>query len=449
MRVRSGIDGDWLPLRPLDGLPEGGVRAMCGPDVGAMLELDEALPVVAWGPWPRNAGAGVDAVCLTADGNVELVVATHGEEARDTLWRLVEVASSLEGTTPEAFVEHCTELEAGVDLGSWLHRRCGADGDRAVARLRESLATGEFGVVVLTPGGAGTLAQPLALLARAATRIRTFTVQVMRAGQVYAVDAALEASTIAVDPVDGPRNVMAQEPVAHEPDAYEPAAHEPAAHEPPAHEPPAPEPAGHEPVAHETATQEPAAHEATAHYGDETAGGLQITASDEAAFLAGVDRLDHRTSAHLRWLHAALGSLVEELEYTTDGELVHVTGWRDGHRRLPLYGLDSQGLLQLALTTLPAEEQLEFAGEVAALLHDDSDAATLLDAGFAEVDVPACLDDQSLLEYLVDNLVEALPGGRESFGTQPQGGAGEDYFQDLPPAGDPTAGGDELGRDAA
>jgi hypothetical protein len=138
--------------------------------------------------------------------------------------------------------------------------------------------------------------------------------------------------------------------------------------------------------------------------------------SDLDAFFASVDRLDHRTSAHLRWLHDALLRLVDEAEYTTDGDRQFLTGWMHGAERLPLFLLDSRGLLQLVIASLPEHEQREYADEVAGMLPDTS-GSTLLAAGYADVDVPAHLDDQTLLEYLVDNLVEALPGGREAFGT--------------------------------
>lgn len=424
MLVRSGTEGDWLPLRPLDGLPEGGVRAMCGSDVGAVLELDERLPVVAWGPWPTGADAPIDAVCLTGEGEIELVVATHGESPRDTLWRIVDVAASLQGTTIEAFTDHCTELDGTRDLAAWLHERCGVDGAHAVANLRVALERGEFGVVVLTPDGAPALAQPLALLARSATRVRSFTVEVLRAGDVFAVDATLDATIAQPAPL-----VAARQPVAipESASAYEPSA-EPA---------PSPQP---EPQLEAQLEAEPSEE-------DE----LQISTSTEPAFLASVDRLDHRTSAHLRWLHGALESLVDEIEYSTDGELVHVTGWRVDERRRPLYGLDSQGLLQLVLTTLPRHEQHEFAAEVASLLPDDADVPALVDSGLVEVDVPAHLDDQTLLEYLVDNLVEALPGGREAFGTlhrdeDASADTRDDYFEGVSSALDPEEGVDVRAR---
>lgn len=151
---------------------------------------------------------------------------------------------------------------------------------------------------------------------------------------------------------------------------------------------------------------------------------LELRPSDEAAFLASIETLDHRASDHLRWLHTALLALVDEAEYTTDGELEHVTGWLHGDPNVPLYGLDGHGLLQLVLSTLPADEQLEFATEVAGLCPGEVDGAALVAAGLVEVDVPAHLDDQTLLEYLVDNLVEAMPGGREAFGTTNE----PDYF---------------------
>lgn len=151
---------------------------------------------------------------------------------------------------------------------------------------------------------------------------------------------------------------------------------------------------------------------------------LELRPSDEASFLASLDLLDHRASNHLRWLHTSLLALVDQAEYTTDGDLEHVTGWIHGEQLQPLFGLDGRGLLQLVLSTLPVDEQLEFATEVAGLIPGEADGAGLVAAGLAEVDVPAHLDDQTLLEYLVDNLVEAMPGGRESFGTV----GDEDYF---------------------
>jgi hypothetical protein len=149
--------------------------------------------------------------------------------------------------------------------------------------------------------------------------------------------------------------------------------------------------------------------------------------SDVDAFLKAVDRLDHRTSAYLRWMHDSLLSLVDEAEYTTDGDLCHVAGWVHGSERLPLWGLDSRGQLLLVVSTLPPAERAEFATEVAGLVPD-ADGAAYLEAGWAEVDVPAHLDDQTLVEYLVDNLVEALPGGRAAFGTGPAEPIDEDFF---------------------
>lgn len=452
MLVRAGNDGEWLQLTPVEGFPSGGFRSLCGADAANLLELDAPLPVAAFGPWPAGSLTGVDAVCLTATGDIELLVGTWGEEPRDTLWRLLDVAGALRGTTLETFASHLTELAGERSVTRWLHQRVGGDPAQLEARLREVLDTGDFGFVLVTSTGAGDLAQPLQFVQQGNTRIRVFEVEVLRAGTVEAIegievpldpaapaptprasrpapqsqpapaavtqapptltvvpDAAPAAEveperfeTEAVTPVATTHDPVAVEP---EPVAYEPVAVEPEPFEPEAMEPEAVEPeAVEEP---ETFLKEPDAEDMPA---------APENPSDVDEFFRAVDRLDHRTSAHLRWLHDALLRLVDEAEYTTDGDRQFLTGWLHGAERLPLYLLDSRGLLQLVIASLPEHEQREYADEVAGMLPETS-GSMLLAAGYADVDIPAHLDDQTLLEYLVDNLMEALPGGREAFGT--------------------------------
>ncbi len=429
MLVRAGNEGEWLQLTPVEGMPSGGLRSLCGADAANLLELDEPMPVAAFGPWPAGSLAGVDAVCLTSSGDIELLVGTWGEEPRDTLWRMLDVAGALRGTTLEAFASHLTELGGETSVTRWLHQRVGGDATRLEARLREVLETGDFGFVLVTSSGAGDLAQPLQFVQQGSTRIRVFEVEVLRAGEVQAIEGievplagaeaeptapvaaepVRQAPTLTVVPEPTPEPEAAEEPV--EPEAVTPAPIEPTVVEPEAVLEPEPE-AEAEPevvaeVVPETYLEEPDADDIPAAPEDP---------SDVDAFFRSVDRLDHRTSAHLRWLHDALLRLVDEAEYTTDGERQFATGWMHGTERLPLFLLDSQGLLQLVIASLPEHEQREYADEVAGMLPETS-GSMLLKAGYADVDIPAHLDDQTLLEYLVDNLVEALPGGREAFGT--------------------------------
>jgi hypothetical protein len=432
--VRAG-DGEWLPLEPVDGLTLDGLRALCGPDAAHMLEFDSPLPVVAFGPWPDGAASTVDAVCLTQDGRIELLVSTFDEDPRDTLWRLMGVAGALRGTTVEAFAHHCTELGGEPSVARWLQARVGGDVQELERRLADALAAGDFGFMLVTPRGAGRLTQPLAWLQAGRTRVRVFELELLRAGPVQAVEGMevpLDAGEKAPEPVELRLVESVSEPAPPAPvmAALEPRP-EPAAHEPVAAAPEPPVPAL---VA---APEPPPAPEPTPAHGPES---IQIEPSTVQAFLAGVDRLDHRASSNLRWLHESLLSLVDEAEYTTDGELEHVAGWLHGQERLALFGLDSQGLLQLVISTLPNGERAEFAAELAGLLPD-TDGAEFVAAGFAEVDIPGHLDDQTLLEYLVDNLVEALPGGRAKFGTSPTAEdetAADDFFAGVSAEHDPA-----------
>ncbi len=472
MLVRAGNEGEWLPLEPVHGLPDGGLRSLFGRDPSAMLELDEPLPVVAFGPWPQGSATGIDAVCLTRTGDIELVVANFDEDPRETLWRMLDVAGTLRGTTLDAFAAHCTELGGERSVTRWLHDRVGGDVHALERRLRHVLETGSFGFMLVTARGAGSLAHPLSWLQSTATRVRVFEVGVMRAGEVQAIEggevplegapaaaattpaptARPELHVVADEPAPAPRAesmvvpTSAPEPVAPpEPEPIvEPTPEpepEPVVEPEPEPEPelaPEPEPVAEElapepevapepepeavvepeptpePVAEPVAVEEPAPAPEPAPEPE-----VELRPSNAEAFNASLDALDHRATNHLRWLHEALLKLVDEAEYTTDGELEHVAGWMHGSDRVPLFGLDSQGLLQLVLRTLPDHEQEEFADEVAGLMPE-GDGAELLKAGYAEVDIVGHLDDQTLLEYLVDNLIEALPGGREAFGTGPQ-----------------------------
>jgi hypothetical protein len=406
--VRAGNTGEWLQLLPIDGLPQGGFRTLCGADAATMLELDTPLPVAAFGPWPAGSGSGVDAVCLTDSGDIELVVATFGERPADTLWRLVDVASTLRGTSIEAFTAHCTQLRGEQSVAAWLQQRVGGDVERLEARLEQVLETGDVGFVIVTSNGAGDLAQPLQLLQRRGVRVRVFEVEVLRAGDVQAIEGVeVPLGSAVVDAVPAARTpapVPAPVPVAV----------------------PVPQRPVLQAVAEPEPEQEP---EAVSEAQVTVPEPIAIEPSSLDAFLACVDRLDHRTSAHLRWLHEALLPLADEIEYTRDGELEHVAGWMRGSERVPLFGLDSAGLLQLVLSTLPEHEQLEYAREIAGLLPD-ADGEAFVAAGIAEVDIPEHLDDQTLIEYLVDNLIEALPGGREVFGTTAEDDGPQDEPQD-------------------
>jgi hypothetical protein len=432
--VRAG-DGEWLPLEPVDGLTLDGLRALCGPDAAHMLESDSPLPVVAFGPWPDGAASTVDAVCLTQDGQIELLVSTFDEDPRDTLWRLMGVAGALRGTTVEAFAHHCTELGSESSVPHWLQARVGGSVQQLERRLAHALAAGDFGFILITPRGASELAQPLAWLQAGRTRVRVFELELLRAGTVQAVEGMevpLEAVERAPEPVELRLVESVREPDAPVKTAPEPLS-DPVAVEPEP-EPVAPEQAAPAPVAVPAPTPAPEPMPVPEPQA------LQVEPSTVQAFLAGVDRLDHRSSNNLRWLHESLLSLVDEAEYTTDGELEHVAGWLHGQERLPLFGLDSQGLLQLVISTLPQGERAEFATELAGLLPDTDGAEFVVD-GFAEVDIPGHLDDQTLLEYLVDNLVEALPGGRAKFGTSATGedqAAGDDFFAGMSADHDPA-----------
>ncbi len=476
MLVRAGNDGEWLQLRPVEGLPSGGFRSLCGADAANLLELDRPLPVAAFGPWPGGSLAGVDAVCLTEDGDIELLVGTWGEEPRDTLWRMLDVAGALRGTTLEAFASHLTELGGERSVTRWLHARVGGDATRLEARLREVLETGDFGFVLVTSNGAGDLAQPLQFVQQGGVRIRAFEVEVLRAGDVQAIEgievplaggvtsdaepvrpAATAAPAwesaqphLTVVPTVEPTHTPAAEPAqgwtTAEQAPAETASEPSIAPEPETAPDPEAEPGATEvetaptPEAEFVALEPETAPEPEALTPELAAEELPAAPEDPSdvdTVLASVDRLDHRTSAHLRWLHDALLRLVDEAEYTTDGDRQFVTGWMHGTDRLPLYLLDSNGLLQLVIASLPEHEQREYADEVAGMLPETT-GSVLLDAGYADIDVPGHLDDQTLLEYLVDNLIEALPGGREAFGTmpQPEGAEGDQADAELEASAD-------------
>lgn len=435
MLVRAGNDGEWLQLTPVDGIPSGGFKTLCGADAANLLELDAPMPVAAFGPWPAGSRNGVDAVCLTETGDIELLVGTWGEEPRDTLWRLLDVAGALRGTTLEAFASHLTELGGETSVTRWLHQRVGGDATRLEARLRQVLETGDFGFVLVTSSGAGDLAQPLQFVQQGSTRIRVFEVEVLRAGDVQAIEGIevplagsatnsapeAPAASPATEPAwQAPTLTVVPEPATaatpelefeRDPEAFGAAPTVEAApsesFEPEAVTPPVAAFQAEVEEEPETFLEEPQAEELPA---------APETPSDVDSYFRAVDRLDHRTSAHLRWLHDALLRLVDEAEYTTDGDRQFLTGWMHGTERLPLFLLDSRGLLQLVIASLPEHEQREYADEIAGMLPEAT-GSVLLAAGYADVDVPAHLDDQTLLEYLVDNLVEALPGGREAFGT--------------------------------
>ncbi|MCB0879192.1 MAG: hypothetical protein KDC46_09460 [Thermoleophilia bacterium] len=453
--VRAGNEGEWLQLQPVHGAPEGGIQTLLGSDAANLLELDEPLPVAAYGPWPQGAAAGIDAVCITPRGDIELVVATWDEDPRDTLWRMADVAGTLRGTTLDAFAAHCSEIGSGQSVAAWVQARVGGDVRAIEHRLAQVLDAGEFGFMLLTPRGAGALAQPLAWMQRSAARVRVFELAMQRAGAVQAI----EGTEVPLDHADssGPATPAVTEPARPElqlvPDETPARAEAEAAPRPEAAPEPAPAPEQEataddhgedsrsaeavvvaipapDPEPEAELQPEPEAEvepeaadqpqpEAQPEPEEAAEPDVQLEPSTVEAFFEAVDKLDHRTTSHVRWLHESLLKLVDDAEYVTDGELVHVAGWlqRDD-KRLALFGLDSQGVLQLVLSTLPEHEQLEFADEVAGLLPDGNGDA-LMQAGFAEIDVPANLDDQTLLEYLVDNLVEALPGGRELFGTGP------------------------------
>lgn len=423
MLVRAGNDGEWLQLQPISGIPSGGFRSLCGPDAANLLELDTPMPVAAFGPWPAGSLAGVDAVCLTRTGDIELVVGTWGEEPRDTLWRMLDVAGALRGTTLEAFASHLTELGDETSVTRWLHQRVGGDAPEIEARLRQVLESGDFGFVLVTQGGAGALAQPLQFLQLGSSRIRVFEVEVLRAGDVQAIEgvevplvsseaapsAAMSAETVrqaptlTVVPEPAP-DVERVSVVRTQPEIVESVLVEP---EPVEAELDSSVGAVADAEEPESFPEDPEAEDMPAAPEDP---------SDVDAFFRSIDRLDHRTSGHLRWLHDALLRLVDEAEYTTEGDRQFLTGWMHGTERLPLFLLDSRGLLQLVIASLPEHEQREYADEVAGMLPATS-GSMLLEVGYANVDVPVHLDDQTLLEYLVDNLVEALPGGRDAFGT--------------------------------
>ena len=433
MLVRAGNDGEWLQLKPVDGMPSGGFRSICGADAANLLELDAPMPVAAFGPWPAGSLAGVDAVCLTPTGDIELLVGTWGEAPRDTLWRMLDVAGALRGTSLEASASHLTELGGETSVTRWLHQRVGGDATQLEARLRQVLDTGDFGFVLVTSSGAGDLAQPLQFVQQGSTRIRVFEVEVLRAGEVQAIEGievplaggeAAPTPTEATPKWEAPTLTVVPEPTPEpesfdrDPEAFgaapttstfvpQAASVEPEAVEAEAAVAFTPELVAEIEEEPETFLDEPEAEDLPAAPEDP---------SDVDAFFRAVDRLDHRTSAHLRWLHDALLRLVDEAEYTTDGDRQFLTGWMHGSERLPLFLLDSRGLLQLVIASLPEHEQREYADEIAGMLPETT-GSVLLKAGYADVDIPAHLDDQTLLEYLVDNLVEALPGGREAFGT--------------------------------
>jgi hypothetical protein len=204
----------------------------------------------------------------------------------------------------------------------------------------------------------------------------------------------------AVEPEPEPEAVEPEpEAVEPEPDVEFEAHVEPEAFEPAAeHEEPAPAPA-----------PEPAPQVAT-EVEPEPLG----VPSDYESFATSVDRLDHKSSAHMHYLHERLLTFVGETEYTRDDKLEYFVGWTREAQPRPLVGLDSAGSFTVVLSSLPQEEQAEYAAELASLAPE-GDGKTFMELGVAELSVLEHLNDQTLLEYVLDNLQEALPGGRELF----------------------------------
>jgi hypothetical protein len=412
MLVRAG-DGEWLQLRPVDELPAGGLRAICGSDAASLLELDEPLPVAAFAP-DLDTDSPIDAVCLTADGGIALLVATFGETPEQSLWRVASAAGQLRGSTLQAFASRCTEVPSGRSLGTWLASKVGGSAETFDARIADVLRTGAFDLVVVTSDGPGSLGTPLRFLQAGPARVRVYEVEILRAGSVQAiegVEVTVDGEHVEAAPI-APSAVVAAAPAPAP--APEPAAAPEVAPEPELQLEVVDEPEP-EPELEVVAEAEPEP-ELEAEL-EEVEEAPPAEPSNEQAFLAAVDRLDHRSSAHVRFLHRASVDMVDRIGYTRESGVEFLVGWLDGGAEpRPLLGLDSRGAFNVVLTSLPEAEQAEFAAECASLM-DNVDGATLLDAGIAELHVDEHLVDETLMEYLIDNLVEALPGGRDRFQT--------------------------------
>lgn len=436
MLVRAG-DGEWLQLRPVEELPPGGFRAICGPDAANLLELDEPLPVAAFGE-PGDERM-VDAICLTPDGGIALLVGTFGEPAASSLMRLMTVAGALRGMSADVFAANCTEVDAGLDPASWLAGRVGGDAGALRARLAQVLESGAFELVLVTTSGPGELAAPLRFLQAGPASVRVYELEMLRAGHVQAI----EGTEV---PIDGHRSERrADEAPAAEPPLPQQEAVIEVAPEPEsvvAEPEPEPGPEQAPPtVDHDAPTEAPAPPVAP------PAGTMALgEPSHEHAFLAAVDRLDHRSSAHVRYLHGRLLQFVGRREYTRDAHMEYFVGWTDEEAGRPLVGIDSDGAFTVVLSSLPEHEQAEYAAELAGLVRE-GEGSGFLELGVAELSVPVHLDDETLLEYVIDNLQEALPGGRQAFveaaGSEvaeggADGGFEEDFFAGVSGSHDPA-----------
>jgi hypothetical protein len=413
--VRAG-DGEWLQLRPVDELPAGGLRAICGSDAASLLELDEPLPVAAFSP-DLDTDSPIDAVCLTADGGIALLVATFGETPEQSLWRVASAAGQLRGSTLQAFASRCSEVPSGRSLGTWLATRVAGNAEAFDARIAEVLRTGAFDLVVVTADGPGSLGTPLRFLQAGPARVRVYEVEILRAGSVQAIEGVeVTVDGEHVEPAATTPVAAAAAPAPAPQPAFEVVAVEP--------EPEvvaeveaelAPEPEFVAEVVPELELEVIAEGEPEPEPEPEPA--LPAAEpSDERAFLAAVDRLDHRSSAHVRVLHRAAVDMVDRVGYTREDGIEFLVGWIEGDEPRPLLGLDSRGSFNVVLGSLPEHEQEEFAAECASLM-EDVDGSALLDAGIAELHVDEHLVDETIMEYLLDNLVEALPGGRDRFQT--------------------------------
>ncbi|MCW2928463.1 MAG: hypothetical protein JWM86_2431 [Thermoleophilia bacterium] len=455
MLVRAG-DGDWQQLQRVDELPAGGFRALCGADAANLLELADPLPIAAFSPNLDRDDARIDAIGLTHEGGIVLLLATFEESPRDTLWRIMHAAGALQGSTPAQLAQRCTELD-GESLGDWLARRVGGDAHGLDATIAATLAAGAFDVYLVGSQWGSELAAPLAYLQVGPAQVRAFEIELLGAGAVQAIEgyevpvdgSAPRTSTAAARPAltvveaapvhevapqadapgdafeveDGPTGWV--QPAWLEPHPAEVVAEIIAEHAVEAESEPEldvePEPEFEpevEPEQHwepEAAAVEP---EPSAEVEEEqaTADAPLGDPSDEPAFLEAVDRLDHKSSAHMRYLHRRAVEVCDHVSFTCDGDVQYMVGWHGADDLRPLLGIDSIGGLQIVLSALPEDEQEEFANEVSGLLRE-STGAELMEAGVAHLDVPRDLNDETLLEYVMDNLFEAMPGGRDAFGT--------------------------------
>lgn len=448
MLVRAD-DGEWIKLQPVPDLSTDDLRGIFGRDVSNLLELDEQLPVAAFSPDLGDETSAIDAICLTPVGGIALLAATFGEPARDTLWRLMSAAGALRGASVEAFAERLTELDGEQSPARWLAALTGGSLTTLDQAIEQTLRDGAFDLVCITSSGPGELRAPLRFLEAGPARVRMFEVEILRAGRVQAiegVEVGIEGTLVAT-PVDPPSPHVV-EPVPHDDAVVEEQSPAPqsqelvveptdaaensgSAPEPGTTQESAPDPVG-EVDAGADAPQDPvAASQEAVTLGEP---------SDERSFLAAVDRLDHRSSAHVRLLHAKAAELAADIAYTRDEHAEYLVGWLAGDEPRPLLGMDSRGTLQLVLTSLPEQEREEFANDVAGLYAEATTGAELLAEGVAELSIPVHLDDETLLQYLVDNLEEALPGGREKFAEAARAeleddasdSDGSDYFSDLP-----------------